>query len=129
MIRKEFKKFIIYCFFGGIAALIYLSLLYVFTSIFNIYYIISIILAQPFAILTNFFLNKYYNFKIHTQKTRVQLIKFTTVVLGGIGINVILLYIFVEFFGIFYMLGAFIATLIVAIYSYLFHKNFSFKNR
>ena len=129
MIKKDFKKFIIYCFFGGIAALVYLGLLYVFTSILNIYYILSVILSQPFAILTNFYLNKYYNFRIHTQKTHIQLIKFTIVVLGGIGINVILLYIFVEFFGIFYMLGAFIATFIVAVYSYLFHKHFSFKNR
>jgi len=128
-LKKDLKKFIIYCFFGGIAALVYLGLMYVFTSIIGIYYILSVIISQPFAILTNFFLNKYYNFRIHTQKTYTQLIKFTIVVVGGIGLNVLFVYILVEFFKIFYLLGAFISTLLVAIYSYLFHKYYSFRDR
>jgi putative flippase GtrA len=128
-ILKSLKLLIIYVFLSGIAALIELSLLYFFTSVLNIYYIISVIPSYLIGGSIQFILIKYFNFKNKSKKIIKQASIYLLVIAGGFLLTLCFMYIFVEFFNIWYLFARIITIIIVLVYSFNMHKYFTFRHK
>ena len=124
--NKSVLLFIGYLFFAGIAALVDLGLLYALTEFFGIYYLLSAGISYCAGMLTNFSLNKFYNFRNKSKKIMHQFAVFLFVALIGLVLNQILLYLFVEYRALWYMLAKIITVAIVAIWSFIGHKKLTF---
>ena len=100
---------------GTSAAVIHICTLYLLTEYASLWYIYSSIAAFIVAFVFNFLMQKYWVFKSadHT-KIPVQLPLHLTVALINLGINTILLYIFVEYVGLWYILAQAISSAIIA---------------
>lgn len=104
-LEKEFH-FGFYAFKGHIAALI-----------------VSFLVTFPIG----FFMSKYVVFSDSNMKGRIQLFRYLMICLFNLGLNYILLKIFVEKFKIYPVLAQVITTCIVVVFSYIAQRNFSFK--
>jgi len=127
--NKVRRQFFTYIIIGGFAAFIDFALLFFLTSIMGVYYILSTTIAYPVGALTHFFLNKYLNFKIHDRNLIHQLLIYVIINIFGLGLTLGIMYIFVEFFNLWYLLAKVIAILIVVFYSFNMHKSFTFKEK
>jgi putative flippase GtrA len=104
-LEKEFH-FGFYAFKGHIAALL-----------------VSFLITFPIG----FFMSKYVVFSDSAMKGRIQLFRYFMICLFNLGLNYILLKIFVEKFGIYPVIAQIITTSIVVVFSYIAQRNFSFK--
>lgn len=117
-----------YLFSGGIAAVIYLLILFILTDIFGFWYLASSVVAFVASLLTNFFLQKFWTFRDHGWRR----IKRQLVIYGLLGIinfilNPILLYTFVEKLHVWYLLAAVIVISSLALINYTANKFITFK--
>lgn len=123
-IHKEFIKF---CVVGLSGLLINISITYFCTEYLGIWYIVSNIIAQIIAITNNFIWNKFKTFKnknihkIHIQYTYSIL----TYIFSGL-ISIILLYIFTDKIGIWYIHSVLIVAFIGLFINFSIHKFFVF---
>jgi putative flippase GtrA len=114
---------------GGIATFVDLILLYLFTNIFGIWYIISAIMAFLFAFMVSFSLQKYWTFKDHSSHNiHFQALKYFTVTSINLGLNTLGIFIFVEYGHFHYLASQFIVSALIAvesyfIYHYIFKEN------
>lgn len=125
---NKHKTGVKYMFSGGTAALVNLLFLYILTDIFGIWYLTSSVVAFIFGLLASFFLQKYWTFREsgldHIKK---QLTIYA--ILGGINffLTPALLYIFVEKFHVWYILGSVLVMVSLAAVNYLINKFITFK--
>ena len=113
---------------GGTVAVVDLSLLYLFTDIFGIWYIVSAILAFLMAFLVSFTLQKYWTFKNHSNDyLHVQATRFFVVTVTNLGLNTFGIFLFVYYGNLHYiiaqvMISAFIAVESYFVYYYIFKE-------
>ena len=111
--------FIRYFFVGGIAAVVNIGLLFVLTSIFDIYYIISNIEAFIAGLTVNYYLTKKLVF---TNKTRIssKLEYFIYGIIGiaGLIIDTMILWFLTSTIGMFYLMSKIMSTLIVFVWNF-----------
>lgn len=74
-----------------------------------------------------FFMSKYVVFNDSNMKGRIQLFRYFVICMFNLGLNYILLKIFVEKFHIYPVIAQIITTCIVVVFSYIAQRNFSFK--
>lgn len=104
---------------GGTAAVVNLALLYTFTDIFGIWYLLSSAVSFMFAFFVSFVLQKYWAFQNDVrEKIGRQLPMHLSVALANMVLNLGFLYFFVEVGGIHYILAAIISNIIIAFESY-----------
>lgn len=114
-----FIQFIRYFFVGGIAAVVNIGMLYVFTNILNIYYIISNVLSFTLGLITNYVLSKLYVFKEETSISKTkEFIIYAIIGIIGLGVDTLLLYIFTNYFKIYLMFSKILSTVIVFIWNF-----------
>lgn len=121
------KLFIRYIFFAGIAALVDLSLLYMLTSFFAVHYFMSAFFAYIFGMITNYSLNKIFNFQNKSKRYFKQFFIFVFVASIGLFINQLIIFSLVEFLEMYYMLAKIISIAIVMFWSFFGHYKFTFK--
>lgn len=124
---NSLRQFMMYTAIAGLAAIIELSLLYLLTSVIGIYYIISVIIAYPVAVATNFLLNKFINFKNRSRKVMKQVTIFIMINLGGLGLTVFIMYLLVEYLNIWYLLARVMCYAVTLLYSFTLHKHVTFR--
>jgi len=124
---RKYELFWKYCIGGGMSLLIDVGLLYVFTDFLHIHYLISATLSFIIAASYNYTFQKVLTFKNKDQNCLKQFMSFVAIALIGLGLNIILLKIQVEWFGIWYILAKIIAAAIVLIWNFLANKFFTFK--
>jgi len=124
--KQDVKLFVGYVVFAGFATLVDLSLLYLLTEFFHIWYFYSAIFAYFIGMITNYLLNKYLNFRDSSKQIIPQFGLFVTVALIGLGLNQLVLYSLVKFAGLWYMSAKFIAIFIVMFWSFYGHKRLTF---
>jgi putative flippase GtrA len=108
---------------GGSAALVNVAALYLFTSLFGIWYIASEVAAFLVALCYNFALQKLWTFKNpHSAATRRQGLWFILINIGNLVVNTAILYVLVEFLGLWYIGAQLIASIIVACESYFLYR-------
>ncbi len=91
---------------GGIGTLVNLSLLYILTDVYGILYLISEAIAFTISVIHNYFWNKTFTFEEDLKEKVVgKGLRFTIICIVALTVNLTVLFILVEFFGIFYLLA------------------------
>jgi len=121
----QFFKFAIV---GIINTIINMSVLFILTEYFHIYYIISAIFAFIVAVTNSFILNKVWTFKESKGKAIKRYLKFFTVSIIAFLINVSILYSLTEFFNVYYLISQIIGISVSLWVNFLGNKLWTFKN-
>ena len=97
---------------GAMGTLVNLLVLYSFTEVFNIYYIISAIIAFIVAGLHNYILDKIWAFKENIEEKMVsKYFQFLIISSISLIVNLSILFILVEFYGIWYIFAEVLAIM------------------
>lgn len=124
---KKHQCFVRFVIAGGTAAFVDLVLLYFFTDILGIWYLISACLAFSIAFFVSFFLQKFWAFKDNGKEhIHKQMALYFIIALANLIFNACLMYIFVDIVKIWYLLAQIFASGLIAIESYLIYKFFIF---
>lgn len=116
-----------YLFVSVIATLIDIGLLFLLTEFLKINYLISGTISYCIGIIVGYVGQKKLTFNDKNKKIVKQFLIFTAVSLIGLLINLIILKIFVEYFGIHYLISKIIAIGIGFIWNYSINKKITFK--
>jgi putative flippase GtrA len=126
LIQENIRLLIGYVFFAGIATLVDIGLLYLFTEYLELWYLYSAALSYLTGMVINYTLNKNYNFRNRSNRIASQFGIFAGVALIGLALNQIILYLFVSILGIWYIFAKVITVCIVLMWSFYGHKRFTF---
>lgn len=108
---------------GGLATISNLLLLFVFTELVDIHYIISAVLAYILSTAVSFTLQKFWTFAQYTKdKIYSELWWFTTNNIAGLLFTTSGLYLAVELFDIHYLFAQFVLLGVVALWNYYAYK-------
>lgn len=124
------KQLFRYVISGVTVATFELALLYAFTQFLGVWYLFSAVLAFLFAFCLSFSLQKFWTFQ-DTKREGVhkQASLYLFVSVCNLCVNVVLLYILVQIFGIWYMFAQVIVDAVIAVSSFLVYKFLIFNER
>ena len=136
-VKKVSKENVVYQFLkysivGFIAAVVNISMLYVFTDMCKINYIISNVIAFILGLITNYILSKKMVFKNEEIKNgKLEFLIYAIIGVIGLILDTLILFLLVSKFKMYYMLGKIISTFIVFIWNFgarkIFYKLFGGK--
>ena len=127
--RRMYKQFFKFVIVGIINTLINLLILYILTEFFGVYYMLSAVIAFLFAVTNSFLLNKTWTFEEYIKyKIKYKYIQFIIISIIALVINLILLYILVEYFDIWYMAAQIVGVLSNLLVNFFGNKLWTFKN-
>ncbi len=129
-LRTEVGKIVRFALVGLSGILVNTGFLYFFTEIGGIFYLASSALAIEISILTNFILNDLWTFKSRTGLIRQRwkrLASYNFLALGGMAVNMGVLYALTAGFGIYYLYANIIGILFAFLWNYLTNRNITWK--
>lgn len=112
---------------GGTATFITWALIFVLNTTLTLFYIPVVIFAEIVGYTYNFFMNKFFTFKQHSNNYKRQASIFAGVSMGGILLNIVIIIFIVENFEIQAHVAKLISAIFVAFYSYGLHSKYTFK--
>lgn len=127
---KKYKEIINYLIFGGLTTLISIVTYALFAKLFNINYLLSNFLSWVLAVLFAFVTNKLFVFESKSKDKKIvskEMSNFFFFRIVSLGIEMIIMYIFVDMFKINDLIIKIIAQIIVIVSNYIFSKVFVFK--
>lgn len=113
---------------GGIALSTDLVLLYLFTDIFGIWYLASAVTAFILSFIVSFALQKFWTFGDSSRdglNTQMSVYFFVAVI--NLALNTLLVFVFVEQAGIYYIFAQIVASALIAVESFFVYQHFIFK--
>lgn len=126
--RSVVDEFFKFAFVGFIGTIVNLVVLYSFTEFLEIYYMVSAVVAFVVAATSNFILNKIWTFKEEMKHEFLgKYIKFLFVSVAALIVNLLFLYLFTEFLGIYYIISQVLAIGVALIINFLGNKLWTFK--
>ena len=113
---------------GATGIVVNLGLLYYLTEYVGLWYFLSYALAISVSITSNFILNKFWTFRdsIDSQKIIVMYVKFVSVSMVGMAIQLGSVYVFVESLTVYYMLAALISICIAGAINFIINRRWTF---
>lgn len=125
---KKMTKFGIVGFWGTLIDMGVLNFLVIFL-LFNVYFSASI--SFVVAVINNFLLNKYWTFSGYKQKNSVkkQFVQFFTVSLIALGLNLIVMYVLIEYAHLWYNFAKISAVGVVFFWNFFANKVWTFKQQ
>lgn len=112
---------------GGSAAVVDLGLLYVLTEWLGFHYLLSAALAFIVAFCVSFFLQKFWTFQDHSvERVHSQAVLYFVIAIANLGLNTLLMYIFVEHFHLGYFAAQIFVGALLACGSFFISKNIVF---
>ena len=127
---NKYKEIINYLIFGGLTTLVSIGTYAIFTIVFNIDYLISNVLSWIIAVLFAFVTNKLFVFESKSKDKALvskEIINFFFFRIVSLGIEMIIMYVFVDLLLINDLITKIIAQVIVILSNYIFSKVFVFK--
>ena len=127
---KKYKEIINYLIFGGLTTLISIDTYTIFTKICNIDYLISNVLSWIIAVLFAFITNKLFVFESKSKDKKLvskEITNFFFFRIVSLGIEMVIMYTFVDLLSINDLITKVIAQVIVILSNYIFSKVFVFK--
>ncbi len=127
---SDHRLMVRYLIAGGFGALVNMVSMYVFTSVFFVWYIASAIFAFLISLVVTFFFQKLWTFN-HTRSVAVHAWKqaglyiFSSV--SFLVLNILMLYALVDFLKMGYLFAQFLSLGTVACGSFLFNKIITFR--
>ena len=131
-IYKKYKEIINYLIFGGLTTLVSIGTYALFTIVFNIDYLVSNVLSWIIAVLFAFITNKLFVFASKSRSKKQvskEIVSFFFFRIVSLGIEMIIMYVFVYLLSINDLITKVIAQVIVILSNYIFSKVFVFKNQ
>lgn len=123
-------KVVRYLISGGTAAFTNAAFLFIFTDVIGIWYIFSGIMAFILAFIVSFTLQKFWVFEDRSRdQIHKQAVIYLTVAVTNLVLNTILLYMQVEYLGVYYVLAQLIASALIAVESFFVYKLVIFKKK
>ncbi|MEM0481128.1 MAG: GtrA family protein [Candidatus Aenigmatarchaeota archaeon] len=120
---KEISRFLTFAFIGLTGIPINTFFLWFFTEIFKIFYIFSSIIATEITIILIFLLNDFITFRdLRTKGLKnfiSRLIQINIIRLFGLLIHITVLFVFTEFFNIYYLISNIFGIFSAFIFNYL----------
>jgi dolichol-phosphate mannosyltransferase len=113
---------------GASGVLVNLGLLFYLTEYVGLWYFLSYTLAISASITSNFILNKFWTFRdsINSQRTIVMYLKFVSVSLLGMAIQLGTVYLLVESLSVYYMLAALVSISIAGAINFMINRRWTF---
>lgn len=112
---------------GGTSAVTNLSVLFILTHWYGVWYLYSSIVAVGVATVVSFILQKLWTFQNFSREVHTQFPKHLALALSGIIANTALMYVFVEWFGIWYLFAQIVTGVILAFVNYAVYKTYIFR--
>ena len=129
-IPKKYQQFGRFLIAGGFVFALNLGLLYAFTDILHIHYLISTVLAFVITFMASFLLQKIWTFEDRTHdRLHFQIPVFLGMQLANIILNTSLMYVFVEYLHLWYLLSQAIISFAIAVGIFFINKFYIFKAR
>lgn len=108
---------------GVISFLVDYGILYVLTEKANIYYLLSAGISFTVSVVINYLLSMSWVFKSNKKRgKKEEFIIFIVLSLGGLLLNQVMMYVFVDYMNAYYLLAKIVATAIVMIYNFTSRK-------
>ncbi len=113
---------------GASGILVNLGLLFYLTEYVGLWYFLSYTLAISASITSNFILNKFWTFRdsLNSQRTIVMYVKFVSVSILGMAIQLGTVYLLVESLAIYYMLAALVSISIAGAINFMINRSWTF---
>ena len=126
--REVAKQFFKFAFVGFVGTIMNIAILYTLTEYFGIYYIISALFAFIVSATSNFMLNKVWTFRENVSyKIIKKYVSFFIVSISALSFNILFLYIFTEYFRIYYILSQILAIGISLSINFIGNKIWTFR--
>ena len=122
------KRFIIFCFGGGIGAIINIMITAFITEIYLINYKISYIIGLALNLIFNFFFNRHITFKAKSEWQK-RFVKFFIVSVSTILLNYGAVILLTEVFGVYYLISIAFSIILFSVLNYKLNKLWVFKNK
>lgn len=122
---KTHIQFFRYLFVGGMATVVDIGSLYIFTSKLGVYYLISAALSFILGIITNYILSILWVFE-STKKLPKEIALFVAVGIGGLILNEGIMWGLVSGLAVFYLLAKLVSTAVVTVWNFGMRKKFVF---
>ncbi|OGZ73735.1 MAG: hypothetical protein A2832_00735 [Candidatus Zambryskibacteria bacterium RIFCSPHIGHO2_01_FULL_44_22b] len=121
------KTIIRYIISGGSGAVVNLSTLFVLVHFFQVWYLLSVIMAFVVAFFVSFSMQKFFTFNDDSlEKIKKQSIFYLGIQIFNLGVNALLMYISVDILNIHYLISQFFVLGFIAVYSFFIFKHFIF---
>ncbi|MFT4311205.1 MAG: GtrA family protein [Candidatus Woesearchaeota archaeon] len=124
--KIKFRKVLGYGFISVFATLLDFSVLFSLTEFLGFFYLLSAGIAYICGMVFSYILNKYYNFHDNDKHIFRQFSKFFLVASGGLILDLVVIFVCVEFLELHYMLGRVVALAFSFTWNFLGHNFFSF---
>ncbi|MDR1402231.1 MAG: GtrA family protein [Tannerellaceae bacterium] len=108
-----------YTFVGGLAFLVDFGLLFMLTEYAGFHYLLSATCSFIIGLLVNYYISAIWVFGPSSYKKGVEFLLFAVIGVIGLGLNDLLIWIFTEKFGIYYMLSKLITAILVYMWNFL----------
>jgi len=115
---------------GGTAAASNLGFLFLLVHFVHVHYLYASVIAFIMSVGVSFAMQKFWTFQdtlLHD--VHIQFSRYLVVLLVNLTLNTLLMYLFVEKMGLWYLSAQILATAIVAIVGYFGYKYFVFRGR
>lgn len=122
--KREIYRFLKFCLVGLSGIFVNMSLLWFLTEVAGLYYLISSAFAIEISILSNFVLNDQWTFLgIKTQNhVLLRVLKFNTVYIAGLAINITILLVLTELIGVYYLISNLFGICSATLFNFFFAK-------
>lgn len=124
--NKIFTQLMKFGIVGVMATIIDFSVLTILTEVFGVNYLTSAAIGFVMSTLFNYIASMRYvfNSRFRPHEKRKELIIFILLSVVGLGLNQFFMWLFVEFFSIFYIFSKVLATVLVMAWNFLSRKIF-----
>lgn len=126
---SKYIQIIRYILAGGFATASNLVILFIGVHYFQLWYLTSAIISFCCAVIISYLLQKFFVFKNYsTQNIHTQFLNFFIFNVVMLGVNTLLMYIFVDVIGFWYLLAQVFSSFIGACVNYIYFSKVIFKN-
>lgn len=116
---NTFIQFFRYLFVGGFAAIVNIGMLFIFTDLLHLYYIMSNVLSFVLGLIVNYLLSKKFVFQEETSISQSkEFIIYAIIGIIGLGLDTLFVWLFTDITKIYYMISKLISTAIVFIWNF-----------
>ena len=131
MIKHLTKHLLVrYVISGCVSAALNLSVFFILHHFYHVYYITSSVIAFVMAFLVSLVLQKFWTFRDNSlDNLHRQISKYLLTSLFGLLVNILVLYVCVEYFRFYALVGQIVAGLATACCTFFLSKHFVFKVR
>jgi len=126
---SKYTQIIRYILAGGLATASNLVILFIGVHYFQLWYLTSAIIAFCCAVVISYTLQKFWTFKNYSlQNMRKQFLNFFIFALAMLGLNTLLMYVFVDIMDFYYLGAQFFISLFIACINYIYFNKIIFNN-